>query len=117
MCYQGGMKRLLPIVAILILASAPAVAGTSLHMPGSTRGTKYCGHVTRFGYSFRVYVTKGRRLVSCRGARGLVRKPPLNPIRGWRYYDWTKGGNRNGPWTDVYERRDHRAVVGAIIRA
>jgi hypothetical protein len=34
--------------------------------------------------------------------------------RGCIYFDWTKGGN--GPWSDVWEREDTRAVIAAVLR-
>jgi hypothetical protein len=37
--------------------------------------------------------------------------------RGWTYYDWTKAGGGPGPWSDVWDRNDHRVVVLAIVRA
>ena len=42
------------------------------------------------------------------------RKPPLERIPHYQYFDWTKGGN--GPWSDVYYRHDHKVVIGAIMR-
>ncbi len=36
-------------------------------------------------------------------------------VKGWTYFDWTKGGN--GPWSDVYDRDGHRRTIGAIINA
>jgi len=113
------MRRLL-LTGTLSSALLLGGAGTAqaLTMPDSTKGTKRCGTVSRNGFDFRVYVTKGKRRVSCRKARSLVRRYPSRGTfdpPGWRYTDWTKGGN--GPWSDVYERRDRRAVVGAIIKA
>ena len=106
------MGRLALALAILLAVAAPAAA--RFRMPDSTSGAKRCAADlrTREGSHFRVYVTEGRRLVSCRRARSIVRQG-VN-VHGWRYYDWTKGGN--GPWSDVWRRRDHRAVVGAVLR-
>jgi hypothetical protein len=106
------------VTAALLLLAPPAAAQAPGQdppkMPDSTRGAKACGTdvESRFGGHFRVYITKGNRRVSCRRARAIVRKH--TNVRGWRYFDWTKGGN--GPWSDVWQRRDRRAVVGAIIR-
>ena len=100
-------------LACLVLALALAApAAATFRMPDSTRGAKRCGADVRnrVGAHFRVYVTKGR--VTCRRARHIVKQGVDVP--GWRYWDWTKGGN--GPWSDVWRRRDHRAVVGAILR-
>ena len=47
-------------------------------------------------------------------ARQIVRKKPLDPIKHYQYFDWTKGGN--GPWSDVYYRHDHKVVIGAIMQ-
>ncbi len=95
-------------VMTLVLAS-PALG--SLTVPDTVRGTKRCGTAEgpHADARFRVRVIRGR--VSCKAARRLVRH--MSHPHGWRYYDWTKGGN--GPWTDILERRDHRAVVGAIL--
>ena len=43
----------------------------------------------------------------------MAHKPPTE-VRGWQYFDWTKGGN--GPWSDVYNRNDRKVVIGAIMR-
>ena len=104
--------------ALLIAALAAAVLATPAlaappKMPDTTEGSKLCGKDVRnrFGGHFRVFITKGERRISCRRARAVVRKS--TDVKGWRYWDWTKGGN--GPWTDVWRRRDHKAVVGAIV--
>jgi hypothetical protein len=104
---------LLAALAVAVLA-APALAAPP-KMPSSTKGTKNCGQDVRatYGGHFRVYITKGRKRISCRTARSVVRKGGLNAPKGWRYWDWTKGGNR--PWSDVWRRHDHRVVIGAII--
>ena len=104
------------IIAVAIAASlalaAPALAAPP-KMPSSTKGTKRCSRDVRnrFGGHFRVYITKGATRVSCRRADSIVRQGVNVP--GWRYFDWTKGGN--GPWSDVWDRHDHKAVIGAII--
>ena len=58
--------------------------------------------------------SKGKKRISCKRARQIVRKKPLDPIKHYQYFDWTKGGN--GPWSDVYYRHDHKVVVGAIMQ-
>ncbi len=39
----------------------------------------------------------------------------MKPLAGYRYYDWTKGGN--GPWSDVWASTSGRTVIAGIIRA
>ena len=107
------------LIAILALALLAPAAGAqhSQHppkMPASTKGAKKCKTASRFGASFRVYITKGKGRLSCKRARTIVAKPPLEPIKHYQYFDWTKGGN--GPWSDVYCRHDHKVVIGAIMR-
>ena len=107
---------LLAILALALLAPA-AGAQHSQHppkMPNSTKGAKKCKNASRFGSSFRVFVVKGKGRLSCKKARKLVAKPPLEDIPHYQYFDWTKGGN--GPWSDVYYRHDHKVIVGAILR-
>ncbi len=109
------MPRLLigAVTALALTVATPALAAAP-RMPDGTAGAKRCGTdvTNRYGGHFRVFVTKGERRVSCRRARSIVRRGI--DVRGWRYYDWTKGGN--GPWSDVWQRHDRRAVVGAILR-
>jgi hypothetical protein len=109
---------LIALVALALLAPA-ARAGDdpSQHppkLPNSTKGAKKCKTASRFGATFKVYVTKGKSRISCKRARQIVRKPPLDPIKHYQYFDWTKGGN--GPWSDVYYRHDHKVVIGAIMQ-
>jgi hypothetical protein len=106
------MRALLVAALAVAVLATPALAA-SPQMPAGTKGSKSCGRDIRNGKGghFRVYITKGRHRISCRRARAIVRQG-VN-VSGWRYFDWTKGGN--GPWSDVWQRRDHRAVVGAII--
>jgi hypothetical protein len=107
------------LTALLALALLAPSAGAQSHaqnppkLPDSTKGAKKCKPAARFGSSFRVYVTKGKGRISCRKARKIVAKPPFD-LKGWQYFDWTKGGN--GPWSDVYCRSDHKVVIGAIMR-
>jgi len=83
-------------------------------MPDTTRGAKRCQDASRYGSSFRVYIVRGARRITCRRARRVAAFKPPGGERGWTYFDWTKGGN--GPWSDVYRRTDRRVIVGAIIR-
>jgi hypothetical protein len=112
------MTTLRAMRALLIAALAAAVLATPAlaappKMPSSAKDAKNCGRDVRnrFGGHFRVYITKGERRVSCRRARAIVHQG--TEVKGWRYFDWTKGGN--GPWSDVWQRHDHRAVIGAVI--
>jgi hypothetical protein len=108
---------LLAILALALLAPAAGAQGDALHppkLPGSTKGAKRCKTASRYGASFRVYVTKGKSRISCKRARRIVAHKPPTEVRGWQYFDWTKGGN--GPWSDVYNRNDRKVVIGAIMR-
>lgn len=111
------MRRFL--IALLALALLAPAASAQSHaqnppkLPNSTKGTKKCTTVSRSGYSFRVYVTKGKGRISCKKARKIVARP-LFDVKGFQYFDWTKAGN--GPWSDVYCRSDHKVVIGAIMR-
>jgi hypothetical protein len=107
------MRALLLAALAVAVFATPALAAPP-KMPSSTRGAKSCGQDVRnqYGGHFRVYITKGRRRVSCRKARSVVRKG-MNAT-GWQYWDWTKGGS--GPWSDVWRRHDHRVVIGGILR-
>jgi hypothetical protein len=89
-------------------------AARPVKVPNSTKGSKKCFDdvQNRFGGHFRVFVTKGRNRILCRRAAQIVRAGI--DVHGWRYFDWTKGGN--GPWSDVWERRDGRVVIAAILR-
>ena len=107
------------LVALALLAPAAAAAGDdpSQHpptMPNTTKGAKKCGKASRFGATFKVFLTKGKNRISCKRARQIVRKKPLDPIKHYQYFDWTKGGNE--PWSDVYYRHDHKVVIGAIMQ-
>jgi hypothetical protein len=84
----------------------------SLHLPDRAAASKRCGVIHRVGHPTRVYVIRGRRRVTCRRARALVRRPRLRRIVNWRTYDWRRTGA--GPWAWVYERRDGKAVVATI---
>ena len=108
------------LLAVLALALLAPAAGAQSHaqdppkMPASTKGAKKCKTASRFGASFRVYITKGKGRLSCKRARKIVAMPPLDRIPHYQYFDWTKGGN--GPWSDVYYRHDHKVVIGSIMR-
>ena len=108
------MRALIAVALAATLTLAAPAAAAPPKLPSSTKGAKRCGTDVRnrFGGHFRVFVTKGEKRVSCRRARKIVKQGVDVP--GWRYFDWTKGGN--GPWSDVWDRRDHRAVVAAILR-
>ena len=113
------MRALLIALLALALLAPAANAGDdpSQHpptMPNSTKGAKKCGKASRFGATFKVFLTKGKKSISCKRARQIVRKTPLDPIKHYQYFDWTKGGN--GPWSDVYYRHDHKVVIGAIMQ-
>ena len=104
-------RRCAALAAAALLAAPGAAAAQSSvqdppSVPSSTKDAKRC-NTTRneFGSSFRVYVVTGKRRISCRGARAVVKRGM--DARGYTYFDWTKGGN--GPWSDVWEREDERA--------
>jgi hypothetical protein len=108
---------LIAILALALLAPAAGAQGDSQHppkLPGSTKGAKKCKTASRYGASFRVYITKGKSRISCKRARQIVSHKPPTSVHGWQYFDWTKGGN--GPWSDVYNRNDRKVVIGAIMR-
>lgn len=95
--------------AVVPLVAPPV---RSLRMPQIVDGRKGCGRVARFGRSLTVYVTRGDARITCARARAIVRRPPLRRIEGWRFYDWSRTGD--GPWSDVYVRRDRKVVVAAV---
>ena len=100
---------LIALLALAVLAPPPPPSDRQHPptLPNSTKGAKKCKTASRFGYSFRVFVTKGKGRLSCKRARKIVAKPPLDEIRHYQYFDWTKGGN--GPWSDVYYRPTTRS--------
>ena len=102
---------LIALLALALLAPAAGAGTPAQHPP---KMPKKCKTASRFGASFRVYITKVKRRLSCRRARKIVSLPPLEDIPHYQYFDWTKGGN--GPWSDVYYRHDHKVVIGAIMR-
>ena len=109
------MMRRLSIAAVCcaLLVTVPASAQQQVpKLPDSSHGVKRCGKThTKFG-KWRVFVTKGKKRISCKKARKVVRGGVSS--KGYQYFDWTKGGN--GPWSDVYYRHDHKVTIGAIIR-
>jgi hypothetical protein len=107
------MRVLLASLICFACLSAAALAAPP-RLPDTTKGSKRCDQDVRnrHGAHFRVFVTRGEKRVSCRRARSIVKLGIDVP--GWRYWDWTKGGN--GPWSDVWRRHDHRAIVAAILR-
>jgi hypothetical protein len=108
---------LIALLALALLAPAASADDPAQHppkMPNSTKGSKKCKTASRFGSSFRVYIVKGKRRISCKKARAIVAKEPVDGNKRYQYFDWTKGGN--GPWSDVYYRHDHKVIVGAILR-
>ena len=107
---------LIAILALALLAPTAAAGDPAKHpptMPNATRGTKKCGKASRFGATFKVFLVKGKNRISCKRARAIVRNRRLGEIKGWQYFDWTKGGN--GPWSDVYYRHDRKVSIGAIM--
>jgi len=112
------MRALLVAVVALAVLAPSALAGSGMQdppkLPNSTAGTKKCRTASRYGASFRVYIVRGARRISCRRARRVVAYKPPFDVPHWTYFDWTKGGN--GPWSDVYRRNDRRVVIGAIMR-
>jgi hypothetical protein len=109
---------LIALLALALLAPAAGADDPSQHpptMPNSTAGAKKCKKkASRYGASFKVFVTKGKSRISCARARKIVSHKPLTNLKHYQYFDWTKGGN--GPWSDVYYRHDHKVVIGAIIQ-
>ena len=66
---------LIAILALALLAPAAGADDPSQHpptMPNSTKGAKKCKTASRFGASFRVFITKGKSRISCKRARKIV---------------------------------------------
>jgi hypothetical protein len=91
------------------LVSPPVKA---LRMPRTLTGRRGCGTVRRADRSWRAFVTRGARLVSCSRARDLARRAPLRPTTGWVAYDWSR--TNNGPWQTVWSRADRKVVIGLV---
>jgi uncharacterized membrane protein len=111
------MKRAMIAAGVAALLAAPAAEARQSvpQVPSSTKKAKRCGTANNGFADFRVFVGKGRKRFSCRRARKVVRQGTR--ARGWTYYDWTKAGGGPGPWSDVWNRRDRRVVVLAIVKA
>ena len=108
---------LIALLALALLAPTAAGDDPAQHppkMPSSTKGSKKCKNAGRFGASFRVFIVKGKGRITCTRARKIVSHMPIDGVKHYQYFDWTKGGN--GPWSDVYYRHDHKVVIGAIMR-
>jgi hypothetical protein len=82
----------------------------ALHPPRRSAGAKGCGVVHQLGLRLGVRIVRGVHRVSCRTARRLGRRTPVQGLPGWRAYLWRATGR--GPWFDLYERRDGRVLVG-----
>jgi hypothetical protein len=100
-------------VAALLGAAAPAQAQSQdpPKVPDKVSKAKKCGRANNGYADFRVYLGKGRKRITCKRARAVVRKG-IN-AENYQYFDWTKGGN--GPWSDVWYRHDKKVVVLAIL--
>jgi hypothetical protein len=108
------MIRRLTIAALAcaLLLTVPASAQQQVpKLPDSTHGVKRCGRTHNDFGKWRVFVTKGKKRISCKKARKVARGGVQ--VKGFQYFDWTKGGN--GPWSDVWWRKDHKVVVAGII--
>ena len=108
---------LIAFLALALLAPAAGADDPSQHpptMPSSTAGAKKCKKASRYGYDFKVFITKGKGRISCKRARKIVAHKPPTGVKHYQYFDWTKGAD--SVWTDVYYRHDHKVVVGAIIQ-
>jgi hypothetical protein len=108
---------LIALLALALLAPTASGDDPAQHppkMPSSTKGAKKCKTASRYGASFRVFITKGKSRLSCAKARTIVAHKPPTGVKHYQYFDWTKGGS--GPWSDVYYRHDHKVTIGAILR-
>lgn len=108
---------LIALLAVALLAPTATADDPSQHppkMPNSTKSAKKCKNAGRFGASFRVFIVKGKGRITCTRARKIVSHTPIDGVKHYQYFDWTKGGN--GPWSDVYYRHDHKVIIGAILR-
>ena len=100
-------------VAACLWTAAPAYAQSQdpPKVPSKVSKAKKCGRANNGFADFKVYLGKGRKRITCRRARAVVRKG-MNTTN-YQYFDWTKGGN--GPWSDVWYRHDKKVVVLAIV--
>jgi hypothetical protein len=99
--------------AALLWTGAPAYgqAQDPPKVPNTVSKAKKCGRANNGFADFKVYLGKGRKRITCKRARAVVRKGINAP--NYQYFDWTKGGN--GPWSDVWYRHDKKVVVLAIL--
>ncbi len=110
---------LIALVSLALLAPAAGADDPSQHpptMPNSTAGAKKCKKASRYGSSFKVFITRGKGRISCAKARKIVAHKPPTSVKHYQYFDWTKAGGGPGPWSDVYYRHDHKVTIGAIIQ-
>jgi hypothetical protein len=103
--------------AVLVPAATAGAAGTGgsptpPKLPNSTAGTKKCGNAKNKYAHYHVYIVTGKKKISCARARHIARTG-VNPPKRFRYWDWTKGGN--GPWSDVWSRKDNGVVIGGLL--
>jgi hypothetical protein len=84
----------------------------ALHPPDDASRSKDCGVVHQLGRPLGVRVARGADRVSCRVARRLGRRTPVQRTAGWNSYLWEATGR--GPWIDLYERHGGSALVGTI---
>jgi hypothetical protein len=85
-----------------------------LAVPRGSRKTKPCGTIHRGGRTLRVHVAHGRDRITCRRARQIARRPPVQGVSGWRAYDWRDA--KPGPWQDIYARGDRKVIVGTVVK-
>jgi hypothetical protein len=74
---------------------------SALGLPRTTRTATKCGAHT--------YVLRGAKTMSCTRAKQLTKRSPLQPIPGYRAYDW--GALHQGSWASVYRRTDGKVLV------
>ena len=109
---------LIAILALALLAPTAAAQGDSPQhpptLPGTPKARRSASNASRFGSSFRVFLVKGKRRISCKRARKIVAQSRRPRSRAGSTSTGPRAGN--GPWSDVYYRHDHKVVVGAILR-
>ena len=69
---------------------------------------------SRFGATFRVFLVKGKRRISCKRARQIVKKPPLESDQALAVLRLDQGRQR--PVVRRYYRQDLKVSIGAIMR-
>jgi hypothetical protein len=60
---------LIALLALALLAPVASAGDPAQHpptMPNSTKGAKKCKGASRYGASFKVFITKGKSRISCR---------------------------------------------------